>query len=185
MSNKTGAMRCLATAAVAVVLAATAGCATAVYTVNCGDAEPYVDAGGRRWLADRKMKEGADWGAVGGDVVVRPPQPIPATLCPRVYLTERWSMTEYQFKLKPGKYTVRLHFAETYEGITGAGQRLFSVSLNGKVVLKDLDVFKEAGGPYKPLVRVFRGIAVTGRLVIAFTPNVENPEINGIEIFAE
>ena len=63
---------------------------------------------------------------------------------------------------------------------------LLDVCLNGKVVLKGLDVFKEAGGPNKPLVREFKGVEVTGgKLVIGFTADVQNPEINGIEILAE
>jgi hypothetical protein len=158
---------------------------TPVYTVSCGTDEAYVDKAGTKWLADKDMVKDADWGAVDGSTVVRDLETIPGTPSPKVYLTERYSMSEYQFKLKPGKYNVRLHFAETYDGITAAGERLFSVSFNGKVVLKDLDVFKEAGGPNKPLIKEFRDIIITGdKLVIAFEINVQNPEINGIEIFA-
>ena len=187
MLGKTHAMRLLATAMVVVVLAAMAGCAgTPVYRVSCGTDEVYVDKAGNKWLADQEMTGDAKWGFVDGSTVVRDLETIPGTPSPKVYLTERYSMSAYQFKLKPGKYTVRLHFAETYEGITAAGERLFSVSFNDKVVLKDLDVFKEAGGPNKPLVKEFRGVVVTGdKLVIGFTQNVQNPEINGIEIFAE
>lgn len=187
MSKRTGAMRALATAMVVVVLAAMAGCTgTPVYTVSCGSDEVYVDKAGKKWLADQEMAGDADWGFVDGSSVLRDLETIPGTPSPKVYLTERYSMSAYQFKLKPGKYTVRLHFAETYDGITAAGERLFSVSFNGKVVLKDLDVFKEAHGLNKPLVKEFRGVAVTGdKLVIAFELNVQNPEINGIEILAE
>jgi len=159
-------------------LAATAGCATGtpVHTINCGADEDYVDASGKKWTADKDMD-------VDGMTVIRTLETIPGTRAPKVYLTERYSMTAYKFKVKPGKYIVRLHFAETYDGIMAAGERLFGVSINGKVVLKDLDVFKEAGGPNRPLIREFRGIEVTGEeLVIGFTVNVQNPEINGIEI---
>jgi hypothetical protein len=84
-----------------------------------------------------------------------------------------------------GKYTVHLHFGESYEGITGVGQRVFSVTINDKTVLKDFDPYKDAGFG-KPIVKKFKGIDVTnGKLTIGFIPNVENPEINGIEIFSE
>ena len=63
-----------------------------------------------------------------------------------IYETERYSMDSYKFTVPNGKYTVRLHFAETYEGIYGPGERVFSVSLQGKEVLKDIDPFKDAGG---------------------------------------
>ena len=111
---------------------------------------------------------------------------IAGTDSPKIYETERYSMSAYKFTLPNGKYTVRLHFAETFEGITGDGQRVFSVSINDKTVLKDLDLYKEAGGPQKPLVKEFKNVAVTNKeLVIGFTSNIENPEINGIEIFSE
>ena len=187
MAKRATAIRCAAWAAAGMMAAAMAGCAPrAVYTVSCGAPEAYVDEAGKEWLADRVLAEGADWGAVEGLTVVRTPVTIPGTPSPQVYLTERYSMTAYEFKLESGTYTVRLHFAETYSGIKAAGERLFDVSLNGKVVLKDLDVFKEAGGLNKPLVKEFRGVAVSGdKLVIAFGKNVQNPEINGIEILAE
>jgi hypothetical protein len=95
-------------------------------------------------------------------------------------------MPAYEFKVPNGKYTVRLHFAETYEGITEAGQRVFSVTINDKVVLPDFDVYKIAGGLQKPVVKEFKGIEVkNGRILIGFVANTENPEINGIEILSE
>jgi len=94
-------------------------------------------------------------------------------------------MAGYVFKLAPGKYTVRLHFAETYDGVTSDGERVFDVSFNGKVVLKDFDVFKEAGGANKPVIKEIKGVEVTDKLAIDFETNQQNPEINGIEILAE
>lgn len=102
---------------------------------------------------------------------------------PRVYLTERYMMDNDTFALPNGTYTVRLHFCETYEGVTAAGERVFSVQVQGKEALKDFDVFKEGGGFGKPVVKTIAGGAVTdGKLVIQFVPNVQAPEINGIEI---
>ena len=73
-----------------------------------------------------------------------------------------------------------------YDGITAAGERVFSVSINGKPALKDLDVFKEAGGLNKPLVKECKDVQVTdGKLVIGFTAQTQNPEINGIEVLGQ
>lgn len=92
----------------------------------------------------------------------------------------------YEFNLPNGKYTVRLHFAETFTGITGVGQRVYSFAVQGQKPEKNFDIFKEAGGMYKAIQREYKGVAVTdGKLRITFTPNVENAAINGIEIFAE
>lgn len=194
MARRSRAVRGLTVLVAAMGIMAMTGCATVqgwfgageptpVFIVSCGADEAYTDKDGKTWLADVEMAEGAAWGAVDGMTVIRDPVEVPGTPAPQVYLTERYSMEAYEFKLKDGKYIVRLHFAETYEGIIQAGERLFSVSLNGTCVLKDLDVFKEAGGPNKPLVKEFTGVEVTGgKLTIGFTPNVQNPEINGIEI---
>ena len=177
----------MTTLAGGVLVAAMAGCAARpVYTVSCGADQAYTDAGGKQWLADQEKAEGTDWGALDGSTITREPVAIPGTEAPQVYLTERYGMTGYEFKLDDGAYTVRLHFAETYDGILDAGERVFDVSLNDKVVLKDLDVFKAAGGPNTPLVKEFKGVKVTGgKLVIGFAAAVQNSEINGIEILAE
>jgi len=44
-----------------------------------------------------------------------------------------------------GKYTVNLHFAETYEEITAPGLRVFSFNVAGQE-FKDVDLFIQAGG---------------------------------------
>ncbi len=160
--------------------------AALVLRVNCGATEPYTDKAGKVWLPDQYLEEGKEWGVIDGLTVERSELNIAGMDSPNIYQTERYSMSAYKFTLPNGKYTVRMHFAETYEGITGEGQRVFSVSINDKIVLKDLDLYKEAGGPQKPLVKEFKNISVTNKeLVIGFTSNIENPEINGIEILSE
>jgi hypothetical protein len=157
-----------------------------VLRVNCGATEPYTDKAGNVWLADQFFEKGKKWGVVGGMTAERSDLGITGTNTPKIYETECYSMSDYDFIVPNGKYTVRLHFAETYDGITGAGQRVFSVTINDKVVLKDLDVYKETGGLNKPLVKEFKGVTPTsGALTIGFVPNVENPEINGIEVISE
>ncbi|MCX5672733.1 MAG: malectin domain-containing carbohydrate-binding protein, partial [Planctomycetota bacterium] len=76
--------------------------------------------------------------------------------------------------------------AETFPGIVQDGPRVFTVAIQGKPVLTDLDVMKAAGGFGKPLVKEFKGVKVTdGKLMIEFTPKAQNPEINGIEVIGE
>jgi hypothetical protein len=183
---------------VAVMVLAFSGCAAPesakvrteapklVLRVNCAATEPYTDKAGNLWQPDQVMEEGKTWGAVDGMTVDRGELGITGTNAPKIYETECYMMSGYKFKVPNGKYTVRLHFAETYSGIGGAGERVFSVTINDKTVLKDFDPYKEASGPEKPIVKEFKGIAVTkGELVIGFVSNIENPEINGIEILSE
>ena len=95
-------------------------------------------------------------------------------------------MEAYNFTVPNGPYTLHLHFAETYDGITGDGQRVFSVAVNDQVVLEDFDPYKEGGGFQKPVVKVIKGFLVTsGKLAITFAANIQNPEINVIEILSE
>lgn len=156
------------------------------FRINCGATEPYTDAAGKMWVADQEWDAGKTWGADDGLTVDRGNLGIVGTDAPRVYEVERYSMYAYKFAVPNGKYTVRLHFAETYDGIMGADERVFSVSINGREVLQDLDVFEEAGGSLKPLAKEFRGIPVEdGQLTIGFAPSIQNPEINGIEILSE
>jgi hypothetical protein len=157
-----------------------------VLRVNCAGSEPYTDKAGNLWLADQNMESGKKWGAIDGLTVDRGDLGIAGTDSPRVYETERYSMEGYKFSVPNGRYKVRLNFAETYSGITGDGQRVFSVTINEKIVLKDFDPYKEAGGFEKPVVKTIKSLAVTnGELAFGFTMDIQNPEINGIEIFSE
>jgi len=156
-----------------------------VLRINCGASESYNDKAGNIWLADQEAGPDTKWGVVGGQTVDRGDLGMTDTSSPRVYETERYSMEAYKFSVPYGTYTVKLHFAETYSGITGVGQRIFSVTINEKIVLKDFDPFKEAGGPNKPVVKTIKDVAVGGgEIVIGFTSNIQNPEINGIEILS-
>jgi endoglucanase len=186
-TTKTTKARAMSFLAVAMLAGALlAGCqAVPIYTINCGAEEVYIDQSGKTWLSDQEKTDSLDWGVIGGDVVLRETVEIPGTQAPNVYLNECYNMAGYVFKLDPGQYTVRLHFAETYDGISAAGERIFDVSINKKVVLKDFDVFKAAGGSNKPVIKEFKSIAVTDKLEIDFETIEQNPEINGIEILAE
>jgi len=190
MSKRLAIVSCM----VAMALLVFSGCAMTeqskvpkfVLRVNCAATEPYTDKAGNLWLLDEDMEEGKAWGVVDGMTVDRGVLGITGTDAPRIYETERYSMSAYKFKVPNGKYTVRLHFAETYDGITGDGQRVFSITINEKTVLEDFDPYKEAGGFQKPVVKTIKSLTVTnGELVIGFISNIQNPEINGIEILSE
>ena len=77
-------------------------------------------------------------------------------------------------------HTVRLYFAEL-EG-KAPGQRVFDVSLLGKPALTKLDVVKEAGGPKRELVKEFKDVALSDKLVIGFAPQAGEPLLSGVEI---
>jgi hypothetical protein len=148
--------------------------APGVIRIRAGDTAPFTDASGNVWLADQ--------GFADGNTILRAGDlKIENTKDPGLYRAERYSMTAFSYPLPNGKYSVKLHFAETFEGITGPGQRVFSFNVEGHE-FKDFDVWVKAGGPLRAYVETVPVEITDGKLDIKFTPSVENPEINGIEI---
>lgn len=152
-------------------LAANAG--KAAIRIAAGASEAFTDAEGRQWQPDQ--------GFDGGDVIGRGDIDIANTRIPELYRNEHYSMTGFKQKLPNGSYTVKLHFAETFEEISGPGQRVFSFTVEGKE-FKDFDVAAKAGGVRKAHVETVEVEVNDGQLDISFESKVENPEINGIEI---
>ena len=122
-----------------------------------------------------------DQNFIGGETVERPDIEIKNTKSPAIYRAERYSMTGFSYPVPNGKYIVKLHFCETFEGITGPGERVFSFNVEGQE-FKDFDVWKKSGGFLTADIETVNVEVNDGKLDITFTPNVENPEINGIEI---
>jgi hypothetical protein len=88
------------------------------------------------------------------------------------------------------RYTLKLYFRESYfggqDGVGGVvGSRVFDVWCNGTVILKHLDILKEAGAA--PLTKTFAHIEPTGqdKIEINFVPVVNYPSLNAIEVIAE
>jgi hypothetical protein len=132
-----------------------------------------ADADGNVWSPER--------GFVGASSIGRDGLAIANTRSPGIYQSEHYSMTAFSEPLPNGKYTVKLHFSETYEGITGPGQRVFSYNVEGKD-FKDFDVWVKAGGFARAYIETVEVEIKDGKLDITFTPQIENPQINGIEI---
>jgi hypothetical protein len=148
--------------------------------INCGAFEDITDAAGNTWKADQAFEDGA-WGYVGGATIGRPYTEVKGTEDDAVYHDERYLMEAYRIPVKNGTYTVRLHFADNYEGITDKGQRVFAVSIEGKAFLEDFDIFAEVGAT-TALIKESKVKVTDGELSIEFAPKVENAMVNGIEI---
>ncbi|HUG69234.1 MAG TPA: malectin domain-containing carbohydrate-binding protein, partial [Pirellulaceae bacterium] len=63
--------------------------------------------------------------------------------------------------LKPGQFTVRLHFAEPYDDSTS---RKFAITFGGQAAVSSMDVRDAAGGAMRSVVREFRGVDVDTEL---------------------
>jgi endoglucanase len=145
-----------------------------VIRIKAGSSEPFKDSSGNVWQAEV--------GFDGGDVVERDPETaIANTKDAGLYRSEHYGMNSFSCAVPNGKYLAKLHFAETFEGISGAGERVFSFNVQGHE-FKDFDVFVKAGGSNRAYVETVPVEVTDGKFTITFTSNIENPEINAIEL---
>jgi outer membrane protein assembly factor BamB len=87
-------------------------------------------------------------------------------------------------QLPERSFTVSLFFAEP-EAL-GPGERVFSVRLQGKEVLRDFDIVREAGGPNRGVVRAFEGVRAGSTLEVEFIAKTERPAlVCGVEVIEE
>jgi endoglucanase len=142
--------------------------------IKAGLFSSFTDSDGNVWLPDQ--------GFADGETTDRPDDlQVANTKDPAFYRTERYSMTAFSYPVPNGKYTVKLHFAETFDSITGPGERVFSFNVEGQE-FKDFDIYVKAGGAQRACIETVIVEVTDGKLDITFTPKEENPEINGIEI---
>ena len=154
----------------------------------------YTDHEGHVWQPDQYAR--------GGQFAVHlHREPVAGTPDPDLYVGERFGNFDYAIPVPPGRYTATLHFAETYWGTDnqrpgaalpdyrgspqgGDGSRVFDVYGNGRVLLKDFDIFKEAGGAGRAVVRTFHNLEPDGegKLVFRFVPRLDYACVNAIEI---
>ncbi len=89
----------------------------------------------------------------------------------------------------PATYTVRLYFSETEN--REAGRRVFDVKVQGKTVLADFDIVKEARGPRRAIVKQFKGVRAAETLTLELLTKAKKPPVtmrpilSGLEIVRE
>src|SRR6185437_5333338 len=107
--------------------------------INAGATASIRDPEGNSWYSDR--------GFEGGEMVDRGRIRIENTEIPDIYRTERFGMTAWRHELPNGSYFVKLHFAETSDSVHAPNNRVVNIIVQDQV-LRDFDVFKEAGGKF-------------------------------------
>lgn len=129
-----------------------------IYRINCGGKE-YQDINGNTWEADRPYKKGA-WGSVSwadkynkdsflGSVTTSY-DPVKGTRDDALMHSCRFGLDQlkYNFPVEDGTYLVELYFNEPWYGrgsVQCKGWRQFDVAINGRTMLKDLDIWSEVG----------------------------------------
>jgi len=82
--------------------------------------------------------------------------------------------------IKPGSFKVRLYFIEPQH--TTKAARRFDVKLQGKTVLKDLDIFAETGGTMKCAVREFSNVTLSNTCEVKLIARSGRTLLSGIEL---
>ena len=178
-----------------------------VYRVNCGGPD-VIDHNKNIWLADKKFQQPItanqqyNWGSSSwtNDYPDMPSffasqrstnSAIAGTQDWPLFQTFRYGREKlkYQFAVANGTYQVELYFAEPWLDIGSnmdcSGMRVFDVAINNKVVIKDLDIWKQAGCN-RALKKTVIVKVYNGQLIIHF-PNVKTGEaiISAISISGE
>lgn len=142
----------------------------------------YRDHLGRTWLPD-------EW-ASGGRKSSRS-TPIEDTPDSGLYQTQRFGHFGYSIPVvEGGRYTVTLHFAETWFATPnspgGPGSRVFDVYCNGTTLLKNFDILNE-GPSNRAVLKVFHSVRASpqGKLNLEFVPVANYATVNAIEIVEE
>jgi hypothetical protein len=143
----------------------------------------YTDRSGQVWRPDVYASQGR---------LVLHNRPVAQTADPGLYYGERFGHFSYAIPVASGKYALTLHFAETYFGPQnpgggGAASRLFDVYCNGVRILHEFDIFKEASGANRALVKTFHNLEPSpqGKLLLTFVPVKNYTFVNAIEVSSE
>jgi hypothetical protein len=143
----------------------------------------YKDPRGVLWMADRYF--------AGGRIAARD-QSVTGAPDPGFFGGERFGNIIYSIPVAPGRYAVKLYFAERWfgpgkPGGGGAGDRVFDILCNGVALARGFDIYREAGGSDRAVVKTFRNLEPTaqGRLRIELQPRRNYAAINAIEIVDE
>jgi hypothetical protein len=107
-----------------------------------------------------------------------------------VYHSARYGRT-MAFRLQglpvEADYLIRLHFTEDDPSCFGIGKRLIDIRVNNLFVTKSFDIFKEAGGPHKVVIKECRMHLGAGDLMIfldASTQESAPARLDAVEVIA-
>jgi ELWxxDGT repeat protein len=148
--------------------------------IDTGTSRPVAGS-----LSDRRYQNGLGRDYSGGRVTPMPgvPTDIPADL----FRTVSWDEVggrELGFAIQAtaGKQVnVELYFAEVWPGAFGPRRRVFDVQLDGHAVLENFDIYYQAGGANRGIVKSFT-ITSDGSVNIDLRHLIQNPAIAGIRV---
>jgi len=151
----------------------------AVVNIKAGDIGGYVSKHGERFGSDSYFTGGTAHG-------VNPPDTAPPDRLTvladdaRLYDSYREGEFSYRIPLPNGRYRVQLKFAEPTA--TAPSERVFDVTANDAIALREFDIFKTAGGKLKAVDQSFDAGVDNGTLVLAFKPRRGSALVSALAI---
>lgn len=172
--------------------------------IMLGSARYFTDEKGQWWQPDQAYKKGG-WGSVGGQkfqlqnngrLPYGTDKNIIGTDDDPVYQTQIMGIKQYRFEVPPGKYQISFHFAELMGGKINVPpynlsndnrteqmkNRVFNVSVNGKITLDHFNIAEEYGLATAVVklttVTVYNNEGIT----IDFTPVEDEPVLNALQL---
>ena len=167
-----------------------------MHRINCGSDALVEDPAGRLWSPDYGFNAGDVELNAGSAVSTIDVYDIDAEGAgagfPALYETSRMDFSKaapeliYSLRVpQPGRYLLRLYFAEVSEDVQALGDRLIDLYIEGMLVQQSLDILALAGGKRRGY-SLHLGVLVTdGVLDIEFRRDQRYTKVSGIELFAE
>jgi Malectin domain len=122
-------------------------------------------------------------------------QEVTGTDDPELYETERWGNFSYAIPVTPGRYSLLLHFAarRSNPGEPAPADRsiyvsrVFNVFCNGRTLLENFDLGREAEGRGDVVIKRFTAIEpnAQGKIMLSFEPVTGHATVSGIEVLPE
>ncbi len=148
---------------------------------------PYYSDDSRWWSPDNYFE--------GGRIATYT-TPVTGTDDPELFESERWGNFTYAIPVPPGKYSLTLYFAARRVDpdqpplpageAQSAAARVFNVFCNGRPLLENFDLAREAHDK-DVIIRRFADLQpnAQGKLFLSFVPVDGYATVSGIEVLAE
>jgi hypothetical protein len=171
------------------------------YRINAGGITVSASDGGSNWISNDidGAYTGSTYSVTAGNSDsanllnsnrhASIPNYIDATTFNSIFKDERWDPAtnpemEFRIPMENGQYTVNLFMGNSFNGTSLAGQRVFDIEIEGKVVRHNLDLIVEFGHQSGGMLS-FPVTVSDGVLNIEFGHEVESPLVNAIEVLSD
>ena len=149
--------------------------------ISGGGPTSATNCDGTLWLRDTNYMLGGGGYSGGATGYVASAISGVCALAQPLYRREHYGAPfAYQFDCPAGIYETTLLEAETYW--SAAGQRVFSIFIQGQPARTNLDIIAATGGQNLPLTLVFTNAVTNAQLQILFSPITDNARVSGVQV---